>query len=90
MTGHHEPRRALRRLSVTASHTEALMHYQNEGSFLAGCAPAGCLCKVLLILQDPKKFARGMQLLQMNEEIKTAKKVGGMLEHNAPCSQGVG
>ncbi len=26
-------------------------------------------------LQDPKKFARGMQLLQMNEEIKTAKKV---------------
>ncbi len=27
------------------------------------------------VLQDPKKFARGMQLLQMNEEIKTAKKV---------------
>ena len=28
--------------------------------------------------QDPKKFARGMQLLQLNEEIKTAKKVCGL------------
>lgn len=29
-------------------------------------------------LQDPKKFARGMQLLQLNEEIKTAKKVSDL------------
>lgn len=45
---------------------------------------------MVLILQDPKKFARGMQLLQMNEEIKTAKKVGAMLQLDDPCSQGVG
>jgi len=77
-------------VSVMASHTEALMRCQNGRTSLAGCAPAGRLCKKVLILQDPKKFARGMQLLQMNEEIKTAKKVGAMLQLDAPCSQGVG
>ena len=29
-------------------------------------------------MQDPKKFARGMQLLQLNEEIKSAKKVSAI------------
>ncbi|CAL5221728.1 g3976 [Coccomyxa viridis] len=29
---------------------------------------------LFVVRKDPKKFARGMQLLQMNEEIKTAKK----------------
>ena len=33
--------------------------------------------------QDPKKFARGMQLLQLNEEIKTAKKVCGFAPSDA-------
>ena len=29
-------------------------------------------------VQDPKKVARGMQLLQLNEEIKSAKKVSAI------------
>ena len=31
-----------------------------------------------VLWQDPKKFARGMQLLQLNEEIKSAKKVSAI------------
>ncbi|CAK0780214.1 hypothetical protein CVIRNUC_004972 [Coccomyxa viridis] len=30
---------------------------------------------LFVVRKDPKKFARGMQLLQLNEEIKSAKKV---------------
>ena len=35
----------------------------------------GTRCRAECAVQDPKKFARGMQLLQLNEEIKSAKKV---------------
>ena len=49
--------------------------------------------EVSMVLQDPRKLARGMQLLQMNEEIKTAKKVSsehcGHLQANPSTFQTV-